>query len=456
MDRYLIIFICAVILTACSKQDEWLDKKSNKGDLIPTKLEDFQELLNNDGIMNDVYPLFGSIGADNYYIKYENWQSLSAPERNAYVWNKEIYMGETVMDWNSPYTIVAYTNIVLEGLGKLTQTPENIDDYNSVKGSALFFRSLAFYNLAQLFAKQYDQSSAPTDLGIPLRLSSDVNEKSVRASVEQTYVQIVNDLIQADSLLPNTSDYKTRPSKVAAKALLARVYLHLADYSKANFYATSAVELHKGRLLDFNTLDTTRYSPFPSFSENTEIILYAGARSTSIMSAPAMIVDSTLLKLYEPGDLRRKAFYRNAEDGSTNFRGFYTGRNQYFAGIGLNELYLIKAETNARLNRVQQAMEDLNELLIKRWQAGKFKPKVATGQSEALRIALEQRRIELPFTGSLRWEDLRRLNKEPEFAKTLKRTAGGTTYTLPPNDSRYIYPIPDDEIRLSGIQQNER
>jgi hypothetical protein len=27
---------------------------------------------------------------------------------------------------------------------------------------------------------------------------------------------------------------------------------------------------------------------------------------------------------------------------------------------------------------------------------------------------------------------------------------------LPPNDNRYIYPIPPDEIKISGVEQNER
>ncbi|MNX64087.1 SusD family protein [compost metagenome] len=99
-------------------------------------------------------------------------------------------------------------------------------------------------------------------------------------------------------------------------------------------------------------------------------------------------------------------------------------------------------------------MEDLNTLLSKRFGAG-FVPYTATDQKNAILTILKERRKELLFRG-LRWMDLRRLNKEPEYAVTLTRIVNGTTYTLPPNDPRYVYPIPPDEIAISGIEQNER
>jgi len=69
---------------------------------------------------------------------------------------------------------------------------------------------------------------------------------------------------------------------------------------------------------------------------------------------------------------------------------------------------------------------------------------------------IQERRKELPFSGNLPWEDLRRLNQEPNFAKTLTRMLNGETFSLPPGDNRYVYPIPENEISLSGIQQNPR
>jgi starch-binding outer membrane protein, SusD/RagB family len=69
-------------------------------------------------------------------------------------------------------------------------------------------------------------------------------------------------------------------------------------------------------------------------------------------------------------------------------------------------------------------------------------------------VILQERRKELPFTADVRWEDLRRLNKDPNFQKTIVRVLNGTTYTLPPNDPKYVLPIPENEVQLSGLQQN--
>ena len=99
-------------------------------------------------------------------------------------------------------------------------------------------------------------------------------------------------------------------------------------------------------------------------------------------------------------------------------------------------------------------MNDLNTLLRKRWD-GQFVPLQASNSSQALEKILVERRKELCFK-ALRWGDLRRLNQEADYQVTVKRVLNGQTYILTPNSSKYTYPIPDDIIKLTGIEQNER
>ncbi len=101
------------------------------------------------------------------------------------------------------------------------------------------------------------------------------------------------------------------------------------------------------------------------------------------------------------------------------------------------------------------AMEDLNTLLKQRFTAP-YRDLTAADADDALIQILQERRKELPYTAQLRWEDLRRLNKDTRFAKELQRTYNGITYSLVPNDKRYTFPIPDLEIQLYGMPQNER
>lgn len=451
----LLIGVCA-----CKKQNEWLDKKANKSDVIPKTLEDFKLILNNTDIMNASYSGYPNLSSDNFYITYANWLSLFGnSERNAYVWAKEIYEGDVSFDWTQGYQRIEFANIVLDGLDKISMNASNQKDWNTLKGTALFFRGLNYFNLAQTFAKPYRKASADGDLGIVLRNSSDVNEKSVRATVQQTYDQLIADLTMAEELLPNFTPFKTQPSKIAVQGTLARVYLCMGSFERAYFYADLALKTY-GTLIDFNTLNAGAPAPFPIFQvDNKEVIFYATAANYSSTSYAKLRVDDNLYALYAAGDLRKSIFYVNNGSNGIAFKGNYTGTTSggHFAGVSTNELYLIRAEAAARLGKTSEAVLDINILLKNRWDKNIPYPAFATTDSEeALKKSIEERRKELPFMGGRRWEDLRRLNTDPRFAKTLTRVLNGTTYTLPPNDPRYVYALPDVEIRLSNLPQNIR
>lgn len=453
MNKYSVFLISLVVFTSCQKRNDWLDTKANKNDVVPSTLSDYQAILDNTGYMNTNYPALGMVGSDNYYLDYNSWQAAySATERNAYIWAPVVYNGEPVLDWNNPYKIVEFSNIALDGLNSIGESAENRSQRDNIGGSALFYRAIAFYNLAQIFTGPYIGSQAGTDLGIPVRLSSDVNEKSKRASLQQTYDQIILDLRKAEQLLPSHPAVPTRPSKIASLALLAKTFLVMQSYDSAGKYANATLQLNDS-LLDFNQISVTNDFPFPPYPGNREIIFFS--QSVLYGDIYSGFIDSNLLASYDPNDLRSIAFAYPTAAGSY-FKGMYSGSVYPFAGLATNEIYLIRAECSARQGDVNAAMADLNHLLQYRFVTGSFVPLTAANAQEALSMVLHERRKELPFTSNTRWEDLRRLNQDPNFTTTLSRNLNGELYTLPPNDSRYIYPIPDDEIKLSGIRQNTR
>ena len=153
---------------------------------------------------------------------------------------------------------------------------------------------------------------------------------------------------------------------------------------------------------------------------------------------------------YQTNDLRKDLFFSN-EESLILFRGSYDANITLFAGIATDELYLIKAECEARNNREEQALSTLNSLLETRWTTGTFVP--YTQSENALEDILKERRKSLLFRG-LRWMDLKRLNMENEHTTILERNLLGESYQLDPNSPKYAFPIPDDVISLSGIQQN--
>src|SRR6185312_8637460 len=117
--------------------------------------------------------------------------------------------------------------------------------------SALFFRAYYFGQLAWVYAKAYDKSTAGKDLGIALRLTSDFNVTSTRATVEETYQKIVADAQESVMYLPELPEHPYRPSKAAAYGLLARTYLSMRQYDSAFRYADLCLGLQNS-LLNYN------------------------------------------------------------------------------------------------------------------------------------------------------------------------------------------------------------
>jgi tetratricopeptide (TPR) repeat protein len=450
-----ILFVFAsVVMLSCKKN--WIEVKSDKALDVPTSIEDFQALLDNANIMNDNRPSLGEISADNYYLTDVLWDSWGSINRNAHIWSGDIYSDivTDIANWNNPYRQVFYANISLEGIDKAGQQEYNASAWNNVKGSALFFRGEAFFNLSQLFAKPFSLTF-PDGSGIPLRLKPDPNEVSVRSSLQQTYDQILSDLQGSVDYLPNIPLYKTRPSKPAAYALLSRFYLVKQDYANALKYADLCLKLYDS-LLDYNTLNVNATFPIPQI--NREVI-FTTTMETSNLLPNTHIVDSNLYKSYDINDLRKKVLYKANTAGQLYFNGTYTGGAQIlnsrtFGGIATDEVYLTRAECYARSGNITAAMGDLNALMSKRMKTGFFVPFTAANTSEALNLILQERRKETPFRG-LRWLDLRRLNSEGANI-TLTRSVKGQLYTLTPNDPKYVLPIPPDVIAISGMTQNER
>jgi hypothetical protein len=257
--------------------------------------------------------------------------------------------------------------------------------------------------------------------------------------------------------LPDVTGSSLAPSRIAVLSLLARINLSIEKYQQALSYSVEALKLNN-ELIDFNTLDTSSKLPIPGLGAgNKEIVFYSSVIPYNILDPGYMIVDSQLYYSYDPDDLRRSIFYRKDANNDPVFKGNYTGTTyDFFAGIATNELYLIAAESYARNNMVTEAMSYLNKLLIMRWKHGTFNPYTAADSEDALKLILNERRKELPFTGLLRWDDLRRLNKDPKFERTLVRHLNAETVTLPPNDNRYVYPIPEIEIQINKLIQNPR
>lgn len=452
---YKLIFTSTIIVAA-SCSDDWLEVKRDRSLIVPSTLKDLSLLLNDATTLAKDYVALSEISSDSYFLSDETWQSLATVvERNGYIWNEDIYeQTPDLEDWDKSYTQILTANVILAALEDIEKDASSQQEWNLVKGESLALRGRAFYNLSQLFAEPYDPATASSDAGIPLRMTADVNASYTRATIEETYNRIIEDLSDATEYLPELPDQKLKPSKASVFGLLARCYLSMRDYENAKLYAEKSLSLYN-TILDYNTLDTTELFPFLRY--NAEVIHHSQIEPTYSVFIFAFqnYVDLELYNSYDEDDLRKKLLFNDLGNGYHSFKGSYSGDVPPFSGIAVDELMLIRAECLAREGNAESAMSLLNELLINRYVTGTFVSLTATDPDDALRVILLERRKELVQRG-LRWSDLKRLNMEPDHAVTLTRELSGQVYTLPPNDPRYTMPIPEYVIRFSGISQNDR
>lgn len=447
MMKKIILYILIIALSSC--QEDFLAIKPAKALLVPTTLTDFQALLDDAATMNTT-PSVNWVATDDFVTTDVAWQGFITPdERNSYIWAADIFEGSISVDWNKPYIQILNANIVLDGLKTFKGTNLEQQSAKEIEGSALFYRALAFYELLQKFAAPYQPANAATQNGIPIRTSSDINIRLGRGTLQQSYDQVIRDLETAAPKLPASSLIKNRPVKPAALALLARTYLTISNYEQALFYAEEALKL-KSNLMDYN-LGSPNVDP----AGNAEVIYNCGNLTWSFINSLLSGAPAELYNQYAADDLRKQLYYVVRPNNIFVYRNLNAVSNGRFSGLATDELYLIKAECGARLNKPDYGLDALNALMIKRWAKDKFTPFTASDAKAALKIILTERRKELVNRGT-RWTDLRRLNQEPEFAVTLNRTLKGVSYALPPNDARYTYPIPQNEINASGIEQNQR
>lgn len=454
MKLCILIFFTVVIIPGCKRK---LQQPVASDISTIDDLEDCERLMNNIELFGK-QPAATEISSDNYYYKDSSLAQLPDLDRRLYLWEADLYKNETgITDYAHPYVQIKQTNEILYALNHIPVAPGQAGRKDNIEGMCLFYRSYAFYNLLQLYARPYHAATAETDTGIALVLTRDMNTDFYRSSMKASYERVTGDLVKAAHLLPLLPDpvKRHKPSKVAAWALLARTYLSMRNYDSAQQYADSSLKYYP-LLLDYN--DAVNIKPFPFGMANNEVIYQAYLHDNSklLKGRPGTetIIDSVLYSYYDTNDLRKTLYYRSSPGKKPTLNGSYTGTIFCFGGLATDEQYLIQAECAARNNNIMKAMTLLNALLNHRYKKGTFQPLNAPSKDSALFLIHRERRKELAFRG-LRWTDLRRLNKEyPD--QTIRRLVSGVIYELLPNDLRYTFPIPGDALADSHMVQNPR
>ena len=348
--------------------------------------------------------------------------------------------------WDDLYTTIGRANIVIEKVPAIEDLdPEERDN---ILGEAYLIRALTFHNLLKFWGERDENG-----LGIPLRIQSagSVGEASniARATTGEVYDQILADLALAEGLL--TQEELTRASPGAVKAIEARVLLYREDWAGAETAAQAVVDMGYELATDFRDLfdpegiETTEDIFKVAFTaveyswEGYYYLPYDEGGRGEIGPTLAMI------RAFDPGyvvgdpasfdtpDVRAQESIDFLEDDTPYATKWPTGVGaEDVHVIRFAEVLLIKAEAEARQNKLDEAIESLNPIRVR---AG-LAELDATGmtQQQVLDAILHERRLELAMEGD-RWPDL------------VRRGVAQAVVGFPADRSHQVlYPIPLGEI----------
>lgn len=465
MKKYLLLFAVLFCMSSCQ---DFLDE-TPKGTLIPKTVNDFGMIFDN--YSYDNYIAAGQnltrMMSDDFVIpdekayKYESWGI------NGYKWADYLYgAGENDSHYNKFYHVIYLCNYILNNLSGASDGTEYTRSY--VEGAACFHRAFAYMCLINMYAKHYDKNTAATDLGVPLILEADPNILIGRATVQQVYDQILADLDKAKQLLSEEKpEYTFRPNQTAAYALLARVYLYQGEY-KLCIEAARTARKQCGEPYDYNLYQLEDVNPdfgIRGFSyngwEEADVICYKGDGYGPNFDEDYNLSDDLIALFDKETDLRwllfvttYPAFNGSDPEGDTPRTAAFLFPNN--RGLNVGELYLTEAEACTRENQIDDALYLLNELARKRHVKGTYVDETERDPDKLLKLILDERRRDGICKGT-RWFDLKRLNKDPRFAKTITHTLNGETFTLTPDDNHWVLPIPLNAISLNPLlEQNPR
>ena len=488
---YRSLFLLGGILLVSSCSKNFLTRNPYNGLPLSTAIQSEADLLvANTGMYSqlrntDLYgrtlPVKGDVMADNTFVTTANSGRYLSMNTYAFT-NADTYASNV---WSQAYIAIKYANTIINT--HLSTSSANINEYT---GEAYAVRALMHFELVRNYGHPYTLSSG--DPGVPVMTDTVYNPNDLpkRSTVKEVYTQVISDLEQAYSLC---SVYRGTAyfSKYAARALEARVYQNMGDWTDA---LTTALDVINNS--GWTMLSASGYaSPAGSLGASASVSTYTpggywatpgaqtGSKNETFFEIESdlannngfdqigamyltlggdygdILATDTLYGLYSATDaraalcVRAPAGYRAGQAGNINLCYKYSNANNNGAKdatkvIRLSDVILIAAEAYYNAGDVANANKYLNMVAQQRDPA--FAGWNDTGE-QVLEDILTERRKELAFEGSRFW-DLVRLGRS--FTKVGNQNPS-TLISVAPGNIALVFPIPvTEETANPNITQN--
>lgn len=439
-----VIIFCILLLTLISCS-EFVEIDPPKNTLISENV--FENAATVKSAMANVYYKLREEGMASYAISAslgiysdELDYYYSDPDYVSIYQHNIMPLNEIVSNiWRNSYSLLYAVNDIIEGVDKSTGL--TTEEKKTFKGQALFMRGYLHSLLVNLYGD------------IPYITSTDyeTNNTIGRTNVDDVYNQIITDLTLAVSLMDKTdfTGQKVIPTKSAAEALLARMYLYTGNWELAEVTSAHLIEIFDLEL-DVNKvfLKESQETIWQLKSDEIYERNTYEANQFVITAIPGndFALSNTLLDSFEADDLRLQNWIGSfiSNDGLTKLFFPYkykatlseTESLEYSIVFRVAEQYLIRAEARAQLGKIVGSQQDINAIRLR---AG-LNRTMAASKEELLTAILHERQVELFTEQGHRWGDIKRMGKAETALASIKPN-------WKPTDVRW--PIPENEITIN-------
>lgn len=448
------------ILTLFSCSDEFLELKPHQSVALETAIESLEDY------QAAVLGTYSGMQSSNYYGRYfvlvpdvmsdnvkQNSQANRAQLFSDFATNATDGIASGM--WNTIYNTIARANTVINAEAEIADAVR--DQQDQFIGEAYAIRALAHFDLVRIFAQHYGYTAGNDHEGVPVVTVFDKDSRPRRNTVAEVYTQVVSDFQEAISLL-NDDPGSARISKVAAQALLSRVYLYMGNYAEAASLATQVIDSGEYSLMSNSDYVSEWESGSVSealfevaFSEVDDNGSDALGRMYIVEGYGDYLPGGDLLDLIPDGDVRLGLFKEDenlsGEYGTVRVNKYPNPSVQDNTPvIRLSEVYLIRAEALARTGDEDGARADLDVIRMRALPEAE----ATTASGDALIDAiLTEKRIELMFEGQRLW-DLMRTQQG-----VMRVNCTNQTCEVAYPDDRFVSPIPQAELDANeNMSQN--
>ncbi len=322
--------------------------------------------------------------------------------------------------YKEPYYVIQRANKVMENIGLVTSSTAMMDNY---LGQAKFLRAVGHFELVRLFAQPFGFTPDNSQPGIVIKTSSELELGKARNSVAEVYSAVLNDLRDAQNLLPSSNGIY--PTKWAAKSYLAKVFFQMNKFDSAYKYANDVIT-GSSAVFESDTLFVTKRFNNTVSSEAIFYLVndpnntrFGGLRNDGATDiGMALPITSTTYNagIANSNDLRKKWY--------TSTAGVY-GINKYKANpfvlpvLHLTEMKLIRAESAAELNaNLSIAIADINDIIIRAYRGTAVLLLPGASAATIKNKVRTERKLEMIFETGDRLQEIKRIGAkgEPSFS----------------------------------------